>query len=129
MGLSSYKVQPTIAVSDMGTATQFYEGTLGLSGGEDQDDGGRQYPCADGTTIHIYPSAANAGKGTATVAAWEVDDVETVVDDLTAKGVTFEQYDDPEFKTDAKGIVTMGALKGAWFKDPDGNTMAIAQEG
>ena len=44
MSLSNSRVEPTIAVSDMGSATQFYEGKLGLSGGEDQPDGGRRIP-------------------------------------------------------------------------------------
>jgi catechol 2,3-dioxygenase-like lactoylglutathione lyase family enzyme len=126
MALSDNSVEPAIAVSDMTKAKEFYEGKLGLSGGEDQSDGGHTYPCGGGTAIHIYPSPDNAGKSGATLAAWTVDDVEKAVDELTASGVTFEQYD--ELKTNEKGIADMGDGTGAWFKDPDGNTLGVFKE-
>jgi catechol 2,3-dioxygenase-like lactoylglutathione lyase family enzyme len=124
MSLSDSRVQPTIAVSDMDTARAFYEGKLGLSGGEDEADGGHTYPCGGGTGIHVYPSPASAGTSGATLAAWVVDDVEATVDELTAGGVTFEQYGEP-FDTDEKGIARLGDQAIAWFKDPDGNILAI----
>jgi catechol 2,3-dioxygenase-like lactoylglutathione lyase family enzyme len=126
MSLSDYSVGAVIAVTDMARAKEFYEGQLGLTGGEDQADGGCAYPCGGGTTIHVYPSA-HAGTTGATLASWSVDDVESVVDELASKGVKFEQYDMPELKTDAKGIVALGDSRGAWFKDPDGNTLAVFQ--
>ncbi len=124
MGLSDSRVEPTIAVNDMGHAKAFYEGKLGLNGGEDRGDGGHTYPCGSGTHIHVFPSPGNAGTSGATLAAWEVDDIEGTVDELTAKGVTFEQYGEP-FNTDAKGIARMGDISIAWFKDPDGNILAV----
>jgi catechol 2,3-dioxygenase-like lactoylglutathione lyase family enzyme len=127
MSLSNSRVEPTIAVSDMGRAKEFYEGKLGLSGGVDQPDGGNTYPCGGGTGIHVYPSPGNAGKSGATLAGWTVDDVEATVDELTANGVTFEQYGEP-FNTDDKGIARLGDSAVAWFKDPDGNTLAIGSQ-
>ncbi len=124
MSLSDSEVGPAIAVSDMERAKEFYEGKLGLSGGEDQGDGGRTYRCGGGTRIHVYPSPGNAGKSGATLAAWAVDDVEATVDELTAKGVTFEQYGEP-FNTNEKGIATFDGMQVAWLKDPDGNVLAI----
>jgi Glyoxalase/Bleomycin resistance protein/Dioxygenase superfamily len=58
------------------------------------------------------------------LAAWQVDDVEQAVDELAANGVTFEQYGEP-FKTNEKGIAKLDETAVAWFKDPDGNTLAI----
>ena len=127
MSLSDSRVEPTIAVSDMARAKEFYEGKLGLSGGDDQPDGGHTYPCGDGTRIHVYPSPGNAGKSGATLAGWLVDDVEATVDELTANGVTFEQFGEP-FNTDEKGIAKLGDIAIAWLKDPDGNTLAIANQ-
>jgi catechol 2,3-dioxygenase-like lactoylglutathione lyase family enzyme len=118
---------PVIAVSDMGRAREFYESVLGLTEGEDEPDGGRTYPCADGTRVHIYPSPDNAGKSPATSATLEVEDINGIVDELAAKGVTFEQYDYPTLKTDGKGIAEMGPEKAAWFKDPDGTILAVRQ--
>jgi catechol 2,3-dioxygenase-like lactoylglutathione lyase family enzyme len=126
MGLSSYKVTPAIAVSDMGKAKEFYEGKLGFSGGEEQGDGGITYPAGEGTAIHPYPSPDNAGKSGATLAFFDVvDDVEKVVDELSSNGVTFEQYDMDPIKTNEKGIAEFEGLKVAWFKDPDGNILAL----
>ena len=127
MGLSDSRVEATIAVSDMDRAKQFYEGQLGLSGGDDQSDGGHTYPCGGDTRIHVYPSPGNAGTSGATLAAWLVDDIEATVDELIAKGVTFEQYGEP-FNTDEKGIARLGDDTVAWFKDPDGNTLAVGTQ-
>jgi catechol 2,3-dioxygenase-like lactoylglutathione lyase family enzyme len=124
MRLSESRVEATIPVSDMGTARSFYEGKLGLSGGDDQPDGGHTYPCGDGTALHVYPSPDNAGKSGATLASWTVEDIEGTVEELTADGVTFEQYGEP-FNTDEKGIARLGDLAVAWLKDPDGNILAI----
>src|ERR671912_2254622 len=91
MGLSRYKVAAGLAVSDMDRAREFYEGKLGLSVGIDSGDN-VQYRCAEGTVLHVYLSPKHAGKSTATLAGWGVDNVEEVVEELTAKGITFERY-------------------------------------
>jgi catechol 2,3-dioxygenase-like lactoylglutathione lyase family enzyme len=127
MGLSRYKVGAGLAVSDMDRAREFYEGKLGLSVGIDSDDN-VQYRCAEGSVFHVYLSPEHAGKSTATLASWGVDDVEEVVDELASKGVTFERYDEGTIITDEKGIATFeGGAKVAYFRDPDGNTLSIAQ--
>lgn len=127
MGLSGAKVEPTVPVSDMAKAKGFYEGKLGLSGGREIGDGGITYPCGAGREIHIYPSPDNAGKSGGTIAAWDVDDIEKTVDELTANGVSFEQYNSDRIKTNEKGIAELGNDRVAWFKDPDGNVHGIAQ--
>ncbi|MGE5281881.1 MAG: VOC family protein [Chloroflexota bacterium] len=128
MALSDYRVIPAIAVSDMDRARAFYEGKLGLTSMGDRPDGGTRYACGEGSSIHVYPSPANAGKSTATMAGFAVGDVEAAVDELIAAGVTFEQYDVGPIKTDEKGIAQIGDVKGAWFKDPDGNIISVNQE-
>ena|SRR5436305_13429386 len=124
MGLGSYKVTPAVAVSDMAKAKEFYEGKLGLSGGEDISDGGHTYPAGEGTEIHIYPSS-DAGESSATLCFFDVGDVDSVVDELSENGVTFEQYDQEGLKTNEKGIAEFEDDKVAWFKDPDGNVLAV----
>jgi catechol 2,3-dioxygenase-like lactoylglutathione lyase family enzyme len=124
MGLESCKVEAIIAVSDMDRAREFYEGKLGLAGGPAGDDGGVTYRSAAGTSIHIYPSE-HAGESGATLAAWTTDDVEGMVDELSSKGIQFEQYDTDRLKTDERGIARFGEDRVAWFKDPDGNTLAV----
>jgi catechol 2,3-dioxygenase-like lactoylglutathione lyase family enzyme len=78
--------------------------------------------------MHVYLSPEHAGKSTATLASWGVDDVERVVDELNTRGVTFDRYDEGPIITDEKGIATFeGGAKVAYFRDPDGNTLSIAQ--
>ena len=127
MGLSDARVEPAVPVSDMAKAKEFYEGKLGLSGGRPIGDGGITYPCGAGREIHIYPSPDNAGKSSGTIAAWEVEDLEKTVDELTANGVSFAQVDSDRIKTNEKGIAELGDDRMAWFKDPDGNFHGVAQ--
>ena len=127
MGLSRYKVAAAIAVSNMNRAREFYEGKLGLSVGIDSGDN-LQYRCAEGSVFHVYLSPEHAGKSTATLAGWGVNDVERVVEELASMGVTFERYDEGPIVTDERGIATFeGGAKVAYFRDPDGNTLSIAQ--
>jgi catechol 2,3-dioxygenase-like lactoylglutathione lyase family enzyme len=129
MSLSDSKVGATIAVSDMTQAKEFYEGKLGLSPGPMDEPHGVVYECGGDTTLFVYHSPEHAGKATATLATWEVPDLEAIVDELTANGVVFERYDEP-MKTDEKGINSIdNGGKIAWFKDPEGNTIAVGQFG
>jgi catechol 2,3-dioxygenase-like lactoylglutathione lyase family enzyme len=125
MGVERCKVEAMVPVSDMARAKQFYEGKLGLSGGEEAGDGGTTYQCGGGSAIHVYPSPDNAGKSGATVAAWGADDFDELADELAGNGVEFERYDSGPFQTNEKGIAEIEGVKVAWFKDPDGNTLAI----
>lgn len=123
MSLSNAQVRATIAVSDMSIATEFYEGVLGLTPfGDDAMEHVRIYPCGSGSLLQVY-ATEHAGTATATVASWSTDDFTSVVDELAAKGVTFESYGDPA--TDEKGVHTFGAHQVVWFRDPDGNTIAV----
>jgi catechol 2,3-dioxygenase-like lactoylglutathione lyase family enzyme len=124
MGLNPYKLNASIAVSDMERAKEFYEGKLGLSAVRAGADGSRIYASGGEESLHVYPSPAHAGTSTATLASWYVDDVERVVDELNSDGVTFERY--AEVTADERGISPRaGGGKVAWFKDPDGNTFAV----
>jgi catechol 2,3-dioxygenase-like lactoylglutathione lyase family enzyme len=72
--------------------------------------------------------ASTRATSTATLASWGVDDAERVVDELVGRGVAFERYDEDPIVTDEKGIATFeGDAKVAYFRDPDGNTLSIAQ--
>jgi catechol 2,3-dioxygenase-like lactoylglutathione lyase family enzyme len=128
MSLGRYKLNTSIAVSDMERARDFYEGKLGLVAVATGADGSRIYESAGEAALHVYPSPVHAGKSTATLATWYVDDVERVVDELSSTGVLFEHY--PEVTTDERGISPRaGGGKVAWFKDPDGNTFAVEGDG
>ena len=113
-----------VPVKDLARARSFYEGKLGFANGREQA-AGVHYDCAGGTAFFVYLSGG-AGTNKASQAFWTVKDVRAEVAELRAKGVVFEEYDNPDFKT-VDGIATGGGAMTAWFKDPDGNILAIAQ--
>ncbi|MGH2922661.1 MAG: VOC family protein [Solirubrobacterales bacterium] len=129
--MSDYKVGPVMATADMDAARNFYESKLGLKAGGDPPEDPSvpiSYPCGGGTAISVYLSPDHAGKSTATMVDWTVDDLESVVDELISNGVSFEQYDAEGIKTNEKGIIDLGEGNFvAFFRDPDGNTHAITQ--
>jgi catechol 2,3-dioxygenase-like lactoylglutathione lyase family enzyme len=112
----------TLGVKDLDVAARFYEGKLGLTRAEADDDEALIFESGD-TTINVYRSSF-AGTNRATALTWTVDDVEDVVRTLKANGVKFEHYDLPE--TTREGDVHVsGNFKVAWFKDPDGNILSV----
>ncbi len=127
--LNNSPVTPTIAVTDLKRAKDFYEGKLGLT--EDSsmsDDNGVLYNAGQGSKLYIY-SRPNSPTADHTQVSFKVDNIETSIDELSSKGVAFEHYEIPEMglKTDEKGVATMGKIKSAWFKDPDGNILSLLQ--
>jgi catechol 2,3-dioxygenase-like lactoylglutathione lyase family enzyme len=118
------RVAATIPVSDPAAARSFYEGTLGLKFSRELADGSIEYACGGGTSLYTYPTEENAGKSPATLASFEVEDAEATVREMRDKGVTFEEYDMPGLKTEG-GVAEVGGSKGGWFKDPDGNILAV----
>jgi catechol 2,3-dioxygenase-like lactoylglutathione lyase family enzyme len=126
MSLKQARVCAQVAVSDMAQARAFYEGKLGLVAGTSPNEANAVYTCGDGSALYLYAAPAHAGKATGTVARWDVDNIEQAVNELAARGVTFERYGPPT-PTDPHGIHDSGYGKVAWFKDPDGNTFALEQ--
>jgi catechol 2,3-dioxygenase-like lactoylglutathione lyase family enzyme len=128
MGLSDHPVSVVLATADIRAAREFYEDKLGLrppEGASGEEGVPITYECGAGTVLNVYESPDHAGKSTATLAGWAVDDVESIVDELNASGVEFERYDEGELKTNDKGIVEGDGFKVAFFRDPDGNTHAL----
>jgi len=123
--LGDSDVAAAIAVKDMAVASKFYEETLGLHKGE-ESPGGTVFKSGS-TTVFVYPSSY-AGTNKATYAGWTVTDVEATIEDLKAKGVQFEHYDDMPGVERQGEIHVMGELKAAWFKDPDGNILSITNQ-
>jgi catechol 2,3-dioxygenase-like lactoylglutathione lyase family enzyme len=122
--LSNAPIVPYIPAADVPRARKFYEGMLGLTVKEEYA-GGVIYECGKGSWVFLYPSPG-AGTSKASTAFWTVDDVEAEVAALKARGVVFEEYDWPGLKT-VNGIATGGGAKTAWFKDTEGNILAVSQ--
>ena len=121
--LGNIDAAANLAVKDLTTARNFYEGTLGLTAVGSEGDELLVYRSGK-TTLNVYTSQ-EAGTNKATAITWAVgDQVEDVVRALKAKGVAFEHYDMPD--TTLQGdIHVAGDMKVAWFKDPDGNILNI----
>jgi catechol 2,3-dioxygenase-like lactoylglutathione lyase family enzyme len=123
--LNSYRCAAMIPAADLDRAKAWYE-KLGFQAvPELSDEFGAEYRSAEGTGFAVYPSQF-AGTGQQTVMGWDVPDVEVEKKELENIGITFEEYDLPGIKTE-NGIATMGGWKGAWFKDSEGNILAISQ--
>lgn len=114
----------TLAVSDLQRARDFYEKTLGLA--PMQETPGAMLYKSGNSTVLVYPSEY-VGTNKSTAASWAVgEDFDAIVQDLKAKGVTFEQYDDLPETTREGDVHMMGDFKAVWFKDPDGNILNLS---
>jgi catechol 2,3-dioxygenase-like lactoylglutathione lyase family enzyme len=113
----------TLAVSDLERARDFYERTLGLEPHE-LATGSLLYRSGSSLVL-VYPSE-HAGTNEATAATWAVgEDLDAIVEDLRAKGVIFEHYDDLPEVTREGDVHAIGELRGVWLKDPDGNILSL----
>jgi predicted enzyme related to lactoylglutathione lyase len=121
--LATAPIRAYIPVKDVSRARKFYEKTLGLRPKE-EFAGGVIYECG-GAEAFLYPTS-NAGTSKASQAFWQVDDVDAEVAELKARGVVFEEYDMPGIKM-KNSIATGGGAKTAWFKDTEGNILAVSQ--
>ena len=106
-------------------ARSFYEQTLGFVP-KSLNNGGVTYEFAGGTAAFLYPTD-NAGTSKASQAFWLVADIDREIAELKARGVAFERYDDMPGERTLEGAVVAGGAKAAWFKDSEGNILAIIQ--
>lgn len=123
--LQGYPMHAYIPARNIARARRFYEDKLGLKARE-ETGGGVVYEFGQGTACFLYPTP-NAGTSRASQAFWAVDDVDRLILALKARGVVFEDYDMPGEKSPA-GAITAGGAKAAWFKDSEGNIMALVQD-
>jgi predicted enzyme related to lactoylglutathione lyase len=122
--LKNAPVVPYIPASNIPRARAFYEQKVGLVARE-EIAGGVVYECSKGSWIFLYQSGG-AGTSKASQAFWQVENVEAEVAELKGRGVVFEEYDMPGLKT-VNSIATAGGSKAAWFKDSEGNILALIQ--
>jgi catechol 2,3-dioxygenase-like lactoylglutathione lyase family enzyme len=122
--LANDPIYPTLPAADLERAKRFYAEKLGLTP-ENELSGGLFYRCGKESRFSLFTSQGEAS-GTHTQAIWLVEDVESEVAALKARGVVFEEYDVPELST-VNNIATVGPAKGAWFKDSEGNLLSLAQ--
>jgi catechol 2,3-dioxygenase-like lactoylglutathione lyase family enzyme len=121
--LSGHPANTTLPASNLERAVKFYGERLGLVPAS-EDPGGVTYQCS-GTRFVVFPSQGDAN-GAFTQMSWTVDHIDAEVAELKSRGVVFEEYDTPSLKT-VNGVASMGPVKGAWFKDSEGNLLSLIQ--
>jgi catechol 2,3-dioxygenase-like lactoylglutathione lyase family enzyme len=122
--LSQCPIHAALPATNLERARRFYADQLGLTP-ESEGPDGLFYRCGGVTRFLVFPSGGTAS-GTHTQMTWNTPDIEATVADLQARGVLFEEYDTPDVKT-VNGVATLGESKGAWFKDSEGNMLALGQ--
>lgn len=108
---------------DLNRAKRFYTEIIGLMVLEESPKGLVFESKNGGPDLYIYKRGPT--KADHTVAGFIVNDVEKEVKELKEKGVVFEEYDIPERKT-VNSIASKDRGKSAWFKDTEGNIIAVA---
>lgn len=111
------------SVRDVPEAKEFYQDVLGVEVSEDH--GMLFLQLGDGHGVLVYPKGPAHEPAAFTVLNFPVPDVDAAVDELTAKGITFLQY---ERMTDEKGVNRKGGPLIAWFTDPSGNVLSVVAE-
>ena len=128
--LKDAEVFAYVPVVEMARARNFYENIVGLAP-DNPSEHGTTYKCAGGTAFFAYVTEF-AGTSKASTLFWTVDDIDTEVKQLKANGVVFEHYESNEWMTVGDDDIARfkdetGATPAAWFKDPDGNVLALIQ--
>jgi catechol 2,3-dioxygenase-like lactoylglutathione lyase family enzyme len=111
---------PTVAVTDLERSRQFFAERLGLTVLEETPFAIR-FGAGAGSQVSVRRGQPNVGQ---TVAHFEVADLDAVIEELSARDVTFEDYETPRT---VNHIAQIGAARGAWFKDPDGNVFGLRE--
>ncbi len=121
--LSNAALHPTIPAVDIKRARDFYEKKLGLKVLKTDPSPGITFEAGEGTTLYVFQREPT--KADHTVVSFTVEDVEAQVSELKDKGIVFEDVEIPGMET-VNGITTMGDIKAAWFKDTEGNVLAVS---
>ncbi|WP_417283684.1 VOC family protein [Comamonas sp.] len=123
--LTHCAVTTMLPVMDMDRARAFYEGCLGLTRGVLRPDGKFVY-MVGGSALALFPKPGGT-KAEHTAISFQVSDIAASVEELKGRGVVFEDYDFPDFKT-LNHVCVLGSEKAAWFKDTEGNYLCIHQD-
>ena len=115
-----------LPVKDMARARDFYERALGLVAVGTKPDGKFVFRCGNGALLALFPKPEGT-KAEHTAVSFEVADVDAAIAELKARGVAFNDYDFPGFKT-VGHVCVLGSEKAAWFNDPEGNILCLHEE-
>jgi catechol 2,3-dioxygenase-like lactoylglutathione lyase family enzyme len=124
--LANNRVSAVLVSTDLERSQSFYESKVGLALSPDTIKNHLVFECGDGTSLLIYCRGVGNKADHTQVRFWS-EDIDKDVAALAANGITFEDYDTETFKTVDHIVTSAGIGRSAWFKDPDGNTIAVFQ--
>ena len=124
--LKANKAFSSFSVNDIQKAKDFYAQTLGVKVSHEDEHNLLRLHIGNEAPVMIYPKP-NHSAASFTVLNFEVPNVDKAVDELTQRGVQFEKYNQPNLKTDERGIFRGDGPVMAWFKDPAGNILSVVQ--
>lgn len=124
--LNNNRASAVLVSTDLERSQSFYTEKVGLTLSPETIKNHLLFECGDGSTLLIYGRAAGNKANHTQVRFWSTD-IEKDVDALAATGVAFDEYDTDTFKTVDHIVTIAGIGRSAWFKDPDGNTIAVFQ--
>jgi predicted enzyme related to lactoylglutathione lyase len=119
-------VSAVLVSADLETSQDFYESKVGLTLSPETIKNHLVFDCGEGTTLLIYGRGGGNKADHTQVRFWSTD-IDSDVAELVARGVEFDEYDMEAFKTVDHVVTSPGIGRSAWFKDPDGNTIALFQ--
>lgn len=122
-------ISAALPAQDLSRAKDFYLEKVGLQPVESEflnaSDGRVGVTIGDGASrLVIYPAEARSS-GEFLQAVLQVADVRAVVEEMRGRGVTFEEYDTAETRTDHGVARTPDGHEAAWFKDSEGNLVGV----
>ncbi len=120
------RISAVLVSTDLERSQAFYEDKVGLTLSPETIKNHLVFDCGHGTTLLIYGRPAGNLADHTQVRFWSTDIAKDVAE-LVARGIEFDDYDTPTFKTVDHVATSAGIGRSAWFKDPDGNTIAIFQ--
>lgn len=112
--------------TDLERSQRFYEAEVGLALSAETIKNHLVFECGGGTTLLIYGRPSGNQADHTQVRFWSTD-IDKDVAALVANGVEFDEYDTDTFRTVDQVVTSPGIGRSAWFKDPDGNTIAVFQ--
>ena len=124
--VATSKISAVLCSTDLVRSQEFYEQKVGLKLSPETIKNHLLFDCGAGTTLLVYGRPTPNLADHTQVRFWS-EDVAADVGELSERGITFEEYDFPAFKSVDSIVTSPGIGKSAWFKDPDGNTIALFQ--
>ena len=124
--LANNRISAVLVSTDLQRSQHFYQTKVGLTLSPQTIKNHLLLDAGDGTTLLVYGRGSGNQADHTQVRFWSTD-IDNDVATLAANGIEFDEYDTATFKTINHVVTSPGIGRSAWFKDPDGNTIAVFQ--